>query len=142
MSSHDDLTPAEITDYIVQTFPGTDVVTALGATFFSVDPEKHWPNFATIVTTDEHDMGNKSDLAARDMYRLNIGVGRETFLSIAGSRHEYDYTAVDQLMPHPVYAKQRWVCVINPSRKTFAQQIEPLLAEAHAKISRTQTKTR
>ena len=44
--------PAEITEYIVQTYPGVDVATAMGATFFSVDPETHWPNFATIVTSD------------------------------------------------------------------------------------------
>jgi hypothetical protein len=38
--------------HISETFPGVDVVTAMGAAFFSLDPEKHWPNFATIVTTD------------------------------------------------------------------------------------------
>jgi hypothetical protein len=42
---------------IRETYPDADVVQALGATFFSLDPEKHFPNFATIVTTDEHDEG-------------------------------------------------------------------------------------
>ena len=38
------------------TYPETVIAEALGATFFSLD-EKNWPNFATIVTTDEHDRG-------------------------------------------------------------------------------------
>ena len=50
--------------YIAETFQGVDVVSAMGATFFSLDPEKHWPNFATIVTTDEHDTGSPSNLTA------------------------------------------------------------------------------
>ena len=50
---------------ITEAFPDADIVTAMGATFFSLDPEKHWPNFATIVTTDEHDMGSPSNLTAR-----------------------------------------------------------------------------
>ena len=72
--------PDEITSWITTTYPGTVVATAMGATFFSLD-EKHWPNFATIVTTDEHDMGNPSDMARPDVYRLNIGVGKTTLLA-------------------------------------------------------------
>ena len=43
---------------------------------------------------------------------------------------DHDFTALDQLMPHPVYAPQSWVCVLNPSDATF-QKIQPLLAEAY-----------
>ena len=43
-----------ITNYILKTCPDTDVVELDGAArFFSLDPEKHFPNFATIVTTDD-----------------------------------------------------------------------------------------
>ncbi len=34
-------------------------------------------------------------------------------------------------MPHPVYGRQYWVCVINPSVATFAA-LQPLIAEAYA----------
>jgi len=65
---HDDALPTgpdpeAITRTILETWPETDLVEALGARFFSLDPDKHWPNFATIVTTDEHDEGAPSDLA-------------------------------------------------------------------------------
>jgi hypothetical protein len=59
---------------ITEAFPDSDIVTAMGATFFSLDPEKHWPNFATVVTTDEHDMGEPSNRARGRMCWLNIGV--------------------------------------------------------------------
>lgn len=58
----------ELAEYISTHFANVDVVSALGGTFFSVDAEKHWPNFATIVTTDEHDLD--SNLTARGAYRL------------------------------------------------------------------------
>ena len=54
--------PEEISAWITDIYPDTVVGHAMSATFFSLDPS-HWPNFATIVTTDEHDMGNPSDLA-------------------------------------------------------------------------------
>ena len=66
--------PAAITRTILGRYPETDVAMALGATFFSLDPAKHWPNFATIVTTDEHDMGAPSRLTERPgAFRLNLG---------------------------------------------------------------------
>jgi hypothetical protein len=42
----------------------------------------------------------------------------------------HDFTALDQLLPHPVYAPQSWVCVLNPSAATF-EAVRPLLAEAY-----------
>jgi hypothetical protein len=30
-----------------------------------------------------------------------------------------DFTALDQIMPHPVYGQMFWVCVLNPSPETF-----------------------
>src|SRR3954469_22939229 len=99
--------PEAITSEIQARYPGTVVAEALGATFFSLD-EKHWPNFATIVTTDEHDDGAPSDLARPVAFRLNIGVGRQTFERLVGSLEAPDYAEFDRLLPHPVYAKQHW----------------------------------
>jgi len=127
--------PAAITRVILERYPETDVVEALGATFFSLDPEKHWPNFATIVTTDEHDEGAPSRLSRPDTFRLNLGVGRETFERLVGSMAEPDYAAFDRILPHPVYAKQRWISILNPSDATFRELVLPLLAEAHDRLA-------
>jgi hypothetical protein len=127
--------PEEITSWITTTYPDSVVAEAMGATFFSLD-EKHWPNFATIVTTDEHDLGTPSNLARDDVFRLNIGVGRETFQRLVGSMHDPDYAALDQVVPHPVYAKQRWVAILNPRRATFDEVVKPLIAEAHERLAK------
>ena len=152
-------TPDGIRSWITTTWPETVVAEAMGATFFSLDPSS-WPNFATIVTTDEHDMGAPSNLAARpDVFRLNIGVGKATFERLVGAgahaadaaahaadaaahaadagaqAPDVDYAALDMLLPHPVYAKQRWVSILNPSHATFDEIVQPLIAEAHDRLA-------
>jgi hypothetical protein len=127
--------PEAITRTILDTWPDTDMVTALGASFFSLDREKHFPNFATIVTTDEHDEGAPSRLARPGTFRLNIGVGRETFERIVEAGGDVDYAAFDRFFPHPVYAKQLWISIINPSDATFRETVLPLLTEAHDRLA-------
>ena len=128
-------TPDEITDWITTTYPKTVVAEAMGATFFSLD-QRHWPNFATIVTTDEHDMGTPSNLSRPGVFRLNIGVGKATFERLVGSQADPDYAALDTLVPHPVYAKQRWIAILNPSRGSFDAAVKPLIDEAHGRLAR------
>ncbi len=43
----------------------------------------------------------------------------------------YDFTTLDQLMPHPVYGRMYWVCVLNPTNETFETKVRSLLAEAY-----------
>ena len=127
--------PEAISRTIREAWPETDVVEAMGATFFSLEPEKHWPNFATIVTTDEHDDGAPSNLSRPGAFRLNIGVSRATFQRVVGSMAEPDYAAFDRLLPHPVYAKQLWISILNPSDATFRDVVLPLLTEAHDRLA-------
>ena len=135
--------------YVTDTFAGVEVVRpddgfGAGDTFFfcdpqrNVDPARRFP-FATIVTKDYGEFDNASQLNRPDVFRLNIGIGRDTFRARFGSPSSaegskgtnYDFAALDRLMPHPVYATQSWVCVLNPSGETF-EAIKPLLAEAYS----------
>ena len=131
--------PEAIRHVLLERYPETVIAEALGATFFSLD-EKHWPNYATIVTTDEHDEGAPSDLARPGAFRLNIGVGRETFERLVGSMASPDYAAYDRILPHPVYAKQRWISILNPSDATFRDVVLPLIAEAHDRLAATKAR--
>ena len=132
--------PEAIKRTILDTWPETDVVEALGAVFFSLDPEKHWPNYATIVTTDEHDEGAPSNLARPGVFRVNIGVGRETFERLVGAMVEPDYAAFERVLPHPVYAKQLWISILNPGDATFRDVVMPLLTEAHDRLAATRAR--
>lgn len=131
---------ASVIRYIRETYPDADVLTAAGTTFFSCDPEKHWPNFATIVTRDED--GATSLLDRPGVYRLNIGLTKASFDSLVGAIKDPDYTELDRLMPHPVYAMQHWVAVLNPSEATFESVVRPLLEEAHERIARARRTSR
>ncbi len=90
----------EITRYIADTFAGVDVVVASkesgapeiawGDTFFSYDPDRNLPPqrrfpFATIVTKDYGEFDNASNLNRPGVFRLNIGVSKETFQRLFGS---------------------------------------------------------
>jgi hypothetical protein len=96
----------------------------------NLDPKRRFP-FATIVTKDYGDFDRASNLNRPGVFRLNIGVSRDTFRSrFAAPDTAYDYSVLDQLIPHPVYAPQSWLSVLNPSDATF-EAIQPLLAEAY-----------
>jgi hypothetical protein len=125
-------TPDDIHRYILKTYPDTIVAAIEGGAFYSCDPA-NFPNFATVVTSDAFDDASK--LSRPDAYRLNIGLSRDTFQGLVGDQADPDYTALDRLMPHPVYAKQHYVSVLNPSARTFEEVIKPLLEEAHARTA-------
>ncbi len=125
--------PEAITRTIMELYPDTDMVEIPGAAFFSLDPEKHFPNFATIVTNDDHDQA--SNLSRAGVFRLNLGVERATFERLVGSMADPDYAAFDRILPHPVYAKQLWISILNPSDATFRDVVLPLLAEAHDRLA-------
>jgi hypothetical protein len=123
---------ASIRTYIVQTFPDIGVVDSTGGTFFFTDPEQKFP-FVTLATSDEFD--GASGLGRPGVFRLNVGVSKQTFGTLfgapaSGGVSEYDYTALDRIMPHPVYGKMYWVCMLNPSAETF-ETVRGLLAEAY-----------
>ena len=132
--------PTAIVRYILDTYPDADLVEAMNAYFFSVDPEKHWPNFATLVTTDEHD--DASDLDRPGAFRLNLGVDRPTFERIAAADADPDFTAFDTLLPHPIYGQQLWISVLNPSHETFEGTGVPLIALAHDRLAATHARHR
>jgi hypothetical protein len=140
----------EVSQYITA-LAGVDVVVTSDNSFFfynpdpAVPPDHRFP-FVTLVTSDIYD--SFSDLKRPSVFRLNIGVGKQTFRALFGTpvlpsdeagrpvenatgASEYDFTALDRVMPHPVYGRQYWVCVLNPSAATWDTQVRPLLAEAY-----------
>lgn len=133
-----------MTDHITSTFAGTRVMEAYGDTFFLHDPDGDLPPerqlpFATIVTDDNYD--HVSRLGEPGAYRLNIGLTKATYTAMFGpppTRRDdqgifdtgFDHARRDQVMPHPVYASQYWVCVVSPA--TTLDTVRSLLVEAHA----------
>lgn len=106
---------------------------AWGDTFFYYDPDddpadRRFP-FATIVASNYPGFDEASDLDRDGVYRLNIAVGRAAYTALLGhapADHaarsaEFDYTELDRLLPHPIYASQGWVSILNPGERTLSQ---------------------
>ncbi|GIH06881.1 hypothetical protein Rhe02_49480 [Rhizocola hellebori] len=135
---------SEMTHYLTETFDGVNVLEAGGDAFFLYDPQRDLPPerqlpFATIVTGDHYD--SVSNLNRPGAYRLNIGLTKATYTARFGApptqrdakgvlQTGFDYAAVDTLMPHPEYASQYWVCVVDPGEATL-ETVRALLAQAH-----------
>ena len=121
-----------IAQYITGTFAGVETTTAFGYTFFFYRAERRLP-FATIASTD-NEYERISNLDRPGVFRLNIGVSKQTFQSLFGADKvdvsAYDFTALDTLMPHPDYAAQSWLCVLSPSDPTL-EKVRTMLAEAY-----------
>lgn len=136
---------AELKRFIETNFEGVTSVESSGDTFFTYDPHgalpaQGWQPFATLVTGDHYD--DVSALAESGCYRLNIGLPKAAYLARFGAapterdergvlRTGFDYAIRDQLLPHPHYASQYWVCVISPSARTFEAVVRPLLAQSY-----------
>ena len=61
---------------------------------------------------------------------------KATFERLTVGTDEPDYAALDRVIPHPVYAKQRWVAILNPSRRSFDDIVKPLVDEAHQRLAK------
>lgn len=129
---------SSVIQYITSAFDGIETVTSNGNTFVFYGSDRNMP-IATIVTTNEYD--SFSDLDRPSVFRFNIGISKASCRSLFGPRlahpnddsddaGRYDFTALDHVMPHPVYGRMNWVCVLNPSTATFDADVRPLIDEA------------
>lgn len=133
-----------ITRYISGRFAGIVPVAAWGETSFFYNPGRALPRgvyFATLKSKDGNN-DRASDLDRPAVFRLNIGVSKDTYRSLFGPLPArpvaggvvatgHDFSALDALLPHPVYGWMGWVSVLNPSEETFGT-VRPLLDEAYA----------
>ena len=123
---------AFITNFITSTFADVETTVNLGYTFFFYSDD-HMHAFATIASSG-NEYEKISNLDRPGVYRLNIGVSRDTFQSLFGKGRvdvsAYDFTVLDRIMPHPDYSSQHFLCVLSPGEATF-ERIRPMLAEAY-----------
>lgn len=123
---------AQIIEFITKNYEGVYITHNGGDAFFLYDPEGKFP-LATLITSDD-DYDQSANLNRPGVFRLNVGVSKEKFREMFGTEdRNYDYTALDTIMPHPVYGKMYWVGVLNPSQETFDNRLKPMLDAAYQK---------
>ena len=123
---------AEVLGYIIKTFPDVETMHDYGYDMFFYKSDRKL-SFATLISSD-YEYDNVSNLDRPGVFRLNIGVSKQTFQSLFGKDevniNDYDFTTLDVIMPHPEYAQYHFLCVLSPSDKTF-EKIRSFLAEAY-----------
>lgn len=137
------MTPDEILEYCLKNLEGTVLASSWGEKGIFYNPESKRKRGVYILTVKQKDGENDkgSNLNRENMYRVNVGVRKTTFTQMFGFIPKrpakgcvvdmpYDFTATDQILPHPVYAWMGWVCVLNPSEKTF-EKCKPLIQQAY-----------
>jgi hypothetical protein len=122
--------PQSALEKFISQLPNVQRSESWGYIFFFVGDDQRIP-FVSIADSDnEHD--NDSDLDREGVFRVNIGVKKETFVKLVGEldQEHVDYTALNTFMPHPHYAKQFYVCILNPQGDNM-QRTKDLIEEAH-----------
>jgi hypothetical protein len=96
-----------------------------------------------VLTFKEKDGPNDkaSNINREGVFRLNIGISKVSFVKLfeqiparpkAGKAVDmpYDFTELNRIMPHPVYAWMGWVGVLNPDKYIF-EKLLPLIEESY-----------
>jgi len=135
--------PQEILDYCLQNLDGVVAAENWGERGIFYNPDYTLKKGVYILTIKERDGDNDraSNISRSGIFRVNLGVRKTTFTKMfsyipkrpaAGEAIEmdYDFTELNKIMPHPVYAWMGWICVLNPSAETF-EQLKPLIQESH-----------
>ncbi len=138
------MTPAYISDEICGRFAGVVPKISWGETALFYNPGQRLPHGVYFCTLKQHDGANDkaSALDRPGVFRVAIGLAPASYAKLFGKKPArplkggyvatgHDFTALNVLMPHPVYAWMGWAQILSPSREQF-EEILPLIGEAHA----------
>ena len=94
--------------------------------------DDHRLSFVTIANSD-NDWDNVSSLNREGVFRVNVGISKETFKSLIVKSDDelIDYSILNTFLPHPEYAQQNFVCILNPSGENI-EITKKLIEEAHS----------
>lgn len=137
------MTPDEVLKYCLENLEWTVLVNSWGERGIFYNPGNVLKRGVYVLTVKEKDGDNdkSSNLDRENVYRVNIGVRKKTFIERFGDvpkrpakgctvDADYDFSAIDRIIPHPVYAWMGWICSLNPSKETF-EELKPLIQEAY-----------
>lgn len=135
--------PKEILQYCLSRLDGTVRVESWGESGVFYNPGGVLKRGVYILTVKEKDGANDraSQLNRPGVYRVNLGLRRTAYARLFGPaparppkggvvEADADFTALDVLTPHPVYAWMGWIAVLNPSAETF-EKLKPLIQESY-----------
>lgn len=123
---------SELEFWIFQNYKGLIVTKAYREKSFFYNPDKSLPRgiyFATIKESDgPNDRASKLD--REGIYRFSIGVGKKQYQEMFGNipkrpskgnivKLDFDFSRLNEMMPHPIYAWMGWICINNPTSENL-----------------------
>jgi hypothetical protein len=137
------MSPEEIVADVCDQFDGVVPKASFGETSLFYNPGQVLPNGVHFCTIKEHDSANdkSSNLDREQVFRLAIGLARDSYQRLFGARPgrpakggvvetDDDFTALNVLMPHPIYAWMGWAQILSPTIDTYTE-VFPLIRGAH-----------
>ena len=129
--------------HCLQNFDGVVAAENWGERGIFYNPNDTLKKGVYILTIKEKDgdNDNASNINRPGVFRVNVGIRKETFKELFGYvpnrpkaggvvEMDYDFTELDKIIPHPVYAWMGWIGVLNPSVETF-EKLKPLIQESY-----------
>jgi hypothetical protein len=136
----------EVHAYLTTEFNGLAVKPSWGERACFYNPDGQFANGVYFLTIKERDGANDraSALDRPGVWRMNFGLTKPDYAELFGPRPlrpakggviegPWDFTRLDELMPHPIYGWMGWVCVLSPTQDTF-ERCKPILSKAYRKV--------
>lgn len=138
------MSPESIVQALTEELHGVTPKSSWGETSLFYNPGNLLPNGVYFCTIKEKNGDNdkSSDLDRESVFRVSIGVPQSTYEKHFGAKPKrpakggivntgHDFTQLDTLMPHPIYAWMSWVQILSPTKPSF-EALLPLIKDAHA----------
>ena len=123
------MTPNDILSYCLSNLKDVVLVESWGERGIFYNPNGVLKRGVYVLTVKEKDGDNDkgSMLNRNNVYRVNIGLRKQTFIKKFGYiperpsagkivKMDYDFTALDTSIPHTVDVLMVWICVLKPAR--------------------------
>ena len=87
--------------------------------FSSVELTQH---YLDRIKEKDGENDKSSNLNRQNVFRLNLGISKESFLALFGEKPKrpkagcvidlpFDFSKLDEIMPHPVYGWMNWIFI-------------------------------
>lgn len=146
------ITPEAISNFLLTTFEGLQLINSWGESSFFYNVGNAGPRGTYFCTIKENNGENDraSALDRKGVFRFNFGVSKTVFLDLftvipkrppKGGIIEgaYDFTALDRLSPHPIYGWMCWVAISNPSKDSY-ERLKPMIFESYELMKQKHSK--
>lgn len=141
------MTAKELENWILRHYGGLVVTDAYRERNFFYNPGGSLPKGVYVATIKEKDGPNdqSSKLDRENIYRLSFGIGKKHYQELFGAlpkrpekgkivELDIDFTKLQQLMPHPIYAWMSWVAILSPKTENI-KMLQHLLNISYEKAT-------